>query len=463
VAYSDHLVGLDSLAIKEYVRVRAGQEESTDDERLENEQTAVDTAWERAKAIYQIEDRADLPVKASQIAYGPIVPESYQAPPRSEPKRRKTSGFFTAVNTEVPSTVAVDTPTAHHAALALDPLKGTRPTSILIGHWKNSMMDGKPCTPEKSHAVLGILGMNDMFRVKLLRQTKSGEFFEGNFPVGAGALWIGYEDVQLEDHIANLNRNEVKEYCRIRQSQLDKGETPEEAEANQLYAAREALSRAAIMYANKPPVPPGPPPRGASEMIEQPPATPTELRQSSRTGLRRESRASRHEHEVAHTPRRPVQGEGAIERSNALAQHELAKAEAAQSRTSRYALNRERAAAAAAEETANAAAAAVAATAAASGISVPPPPAAQQAQGGIGRGRFSMSESAQRLNNVWASQEASRVRASGDDDVKIYDGVKFERKAMGPFIGKLTSPGTLITIDGEDFVEYRVLTRPSFY
>ncbi|KAK0385918.1 hypothetical protein NLU13_7093 [Sarocladium strictum] len=463
VAYSSHLVGLDSYAIKEYVRVRAGQVESTDDERIENEQTAVDIAWEKTKAFYQIEDRADLPVKASQIAHGSVVPASHLATPRTEPKRRKISGFFNAVNADTSSDVAGDSPaTAHNAALALDPLKGTRPTSILIGHWKNSMVHGKPCSPEESHAVLGILGMNDMFRVKLLRQTKSGQFFEGNFPVGAGALWIPYEDVQLEDHISDLNRNEVKEYCRVRQSQIDKGESTDEVEGNQQLAAREAKNRAAILYSHKP-LPPGAVPRGISELIESPASTPTELRQSSRAGLRRESRSSRYELEVTHTPRRSVQGEEAMQRANALAEHELAKAEAAQSRTNRYALNRERAAAAAAEETAHAAAAAVAATAAASGMPAPPPPTAQQMQAAAGRPRFSMSESAQRLNNVWASQEASRVRATGDDNVRMYDGVKFERKEMGPFIGKLTSPGTLIQIDGEDFVEYRVLTRPSFY
>lgn len=51
----------------------------------------------------------------------------------------------------------------------------------------------------------------------------------------------------------------------------------------------------------------------------------------------------------------------------------------------------------------------------------------------------------------------------GDDDVKIYDGVKFECKVMGFFIGKLMLFGMFIMIDGEDFVEYCVLMRFLFY
>ncbi|KAH8178288.1 tRNA splicing endonuclease subunit [Sarocladium implicatum] len=466
VAFSDHLIGLDSYTIKEYVRVRAGQEESTDDDRIENETTAVDIAWERAKAYYQIEDRADLPVKASQIAYGAIAPEALQGASRSETKRRKTSGFYSVnVNQAGAAAPAADESLlSDKSASSLDPLWGTRPTSIPIGHWKESRKGNVLCAPQDAHAVYGILGQNDMFRVKLLRQTREGRYFEGNFPSGAGALWIPYEDVVLDDLIADLSRNEVKEFCRIRQHQMDSGESPEQVPDNQQRAVSEARTRAAIMYATKPVAPVRPLARRDVEAADRQPSTPIvpELRQSGRAGLRRESRTARHahEHDVGRTPRSHLYGEEAIDCSVTLAQQELAKAETSQARSSRHALNRERAAAAAAEEAANAAIAAETALASASGISVPSTATPSEA---TGRPRFSMSESAQRLNNVWASQEATRVRASGDDKVKIYDGVKFERKEMGPFIGKLTSPGSLITIDGEDFVEYRVLTRPSFY
>lgn len=49
------------------------------------------------------------------------------------------------------------------------------------------------------------------------------------------------------------------------------------------------------------------------------------------------------------------------------------------------------------------------------------------------------------------------------EDAKIYDGRKYERKSNGPFVGKLASQGSLINIDGEDYIEYRVLMKPAFY
>lgn len=81
---------------------------------------------------------------------------------------------------------------------------------------------------------------------------------------------------------------------------------------------------------------------------------------------------------------------------------------------------------------------------------------------GSGRNLFHESEDIERLNRVWARQESLRMRA-GSEDAKMYDGVKYERKPTGPFMGKLVSQGTIITIDGEDYVEYRVLTKPSFF
>jgi len=52
---------------------------------------------------------------------------------------------------------------------------------------------------------------------------------------------------------------------------------------------------------------------------------------------------------------------------------------------------------------------------------------------------------------------------TGAEDSKVYGGIKYERKSSGLFRGHFTDKGCLITIDGEDYVEYRVLTQPSFF
>ena len=110
---------------------------------------------------------------------------------------------------------------------------------IMVGYWRGSSEK----LPRDRHAVYGILGQNGTFRVKVVRETRYGRYVDGNFPSGAGALWIRYNDVKLEPLIKNLSRPELKEYCRLRQCQIDAGETVAERNANELCAADEARFR----------------------------------------------------------------------------------------------------------------------------------------------------------------------------------------------------------------------------
>ncbi|PNY27011.1 Uncharacterized protein TCAP_03062 [Tolypocladium capitatum] len=65
------------------------------------------------------------------------------------------------------------------------------------------------------------------------------------------------------------------------------------------------------------------------------------------------------------------------------------------------------------------------------------------------------SEQMQRLNRVWARQATLHIKP-GAEDAKSYDGIKYERKSNGPFMGKLVSQGTIVNIDGQDYIEYPV-------
>jgi hypothetical protein len=388
------------------------------------------------------------------IAYGLEMPEHLATPNRGDAKRRRVSGGFATINPAPTNGVSHEQSGAAPHPLAaqpmrppVDPLPGTRPTRILLGYWKGS---SEPSLKDR-HAVYGILGQNDMFRVKLVRETRDGRFVDGNFPIGAGALWIQYEEVEFEDHLKPLARLEIKEYCRVRQWQLDHGEAPEDRTANEAKAVHEAQARVGngfktmpIMNPSYPPIAPEPP----AEVVDQNGKAGFgghELRQSRRVEAKTDARPARQplpNGEVRPTVNRAQSGD-ALERTNSLARREIARAEAAQGRADRHAANRERAAAAAADATAAAAAAIPAITT-------------------NGRMRFHESEEMQRLNKVWARQESLRVKA-GAEDAKIYGGVKYERKGTGPFMGKLVSQGTIISIDGEDYVEYRVLTKPSFF
>lgn len=45
---------------------------------------------------------------------------------------------------------------------------------------------------------------------------------------------------------------------------------------------------------------------------------------------------------------------------------------------------------------------------------------------------------------------------------KIDDQVEYKRKATGPFKGNLVSRGTIVNVNGDDYIEYRVLAKASF-
>ncbi|KAM0559434.1 hypothetical protein ACHAPJ_004463 [Fusarium lateritium] len=467
IVFLKHLVGMDHFQIKEYVKIRADSvgTEETDAEQTAAEKAAAKEAVRRAKLNPIAENATNPP----QIAYGVDLPDNLLH--SRDLKRRRTSGGFASVN-PVPS----NGPVIEHTPIqpapggpqpvrnVVDPLPGTRPTRILIGHWAKSTESD----PRNRHAVYGILGQNDMFRVKLVRETRDGRFVDGNFPVGAGALWIAYEEVAFEPHLLSLARNEVKEYCRVRQWQIDRGETPEERTSNETKAVYDAQARVAgTNYKAPAPLSIAPAlPRLPDEYVEDPDPTGRlgfgghELRQSRRVeaaradnAARAEARPTRQVPVEIETPQPPQvsrpatgrtpQGNNALERTSALADREIARVEAAQERAHLQAVNRDRAAAAAAQ-------AAAAAAATIPGMAV------------NGRPQLHEREEMQRLNKVWARQESLRMRA-GAEDAKIYGGVKYERKTNGPFTGKLVSQGTIINIDGEDYVEYRVLTKPSFF
>ena len=102
-------------------------------------------------------------------------------------------------------------------------LAGKRPTEVFVGYRKTSSEHD----PRDRHAVYGTLWKNDFFRFRLVREHRNGRTVISNFPSKgkAGHSWVSRRAIIFEPHIAHLNPRELKEYCRIRQYQMDKGET----------------------------------------------------------------------------------------------------------------------------------------------------------------------------------------------------------------------------------------------
>lgn len=477
IVFLEHLIGLRQAHIVEYVKYRAAMvpADHTDLARTEADLDA------RAKADRSI--KAYPPAELGPIAYGREVPEDVVTPLRPEPtnKRRRTDGGFVPIDrTPLPDPAMIPS-----TAIDMEPLYGTRPTRILVGYWKGSSEED----PRDRHAIEGILGSNDMFRVKVVRETRDGRPVTGNFPTGAGALWVHYDDVELEDHLKGLNRNEIKEYVRIRQYFADRGERPEDRAVNEAVAVVNAQRRVLAGFKGGPTagVPePSLASAGArgdavvAEMMNNyynrgkaPPPPKTEPRPKI---ISRRSLGSANE---------------LPERQPPVAER-IFPAEPVAYRTERPSASREASRQAASRE----AAAMAAASAANTHLSLSPLPSHSNVPHGHTqahphphphphpqthththtptptpthpshgantanpRMRFHDTDEMQRLNDIWARQEAQRQRGS-EEETKVYGDTRYVRKGAGPFQGRyVADTRKLITIDGEDYVEYRVLAK----
>lgn len=375
ILFDSHLRGLPATEIKEYVKIRSESKSEADPE-------ADAKALLRAKAIVAEQEAAN-PTK-------PVVNRSSlgrqslnrQSLPR-QPLHKASS--FPAVNGTSPQT-----PKANHSG-------ESKPHGVLIGYWA----DSDEARDEDKHAVYGVLSETDCFRAKVQRVTRDGRYVDGNFPVGAGALWVSYKKVVLEPHLAPLSRIEVKEYCRIRQRDQVMKESDKERKANDLRAVQQAKNVVAEQGLNT----------GVEASVISPEL---EIRHSARSEPRS---SARHQAEIEATAEKArLEKAEARERQHEKTRKEVAMAEAM------------------AKENAT----------------------------------MELKNNIKKLNKVWVAQQAATTHSAAgtppvvDNEVKYHNGIKYERKQNGPFQGKLVSQAQILNIDGEDYVEYRILTKPFF-
>jgi hypothetical protein len=381
VIFDSHLKGLSSAEIKEYVKIRSeSKPEATAEERQEADGKAV----LKAKAIVAQQEAASPGGKpvAHRHSLGRQSLSNRQSLPRQS--LHKTPSFQ-AVNA-----ADIQTPKA-------SPFSEGKPPGVLLGYWA----DSDESREEDKHAVFGVLSGTDCFRVKVQRVTRDGRYVDGNFPIGAGALWLHYDKVVLEPHLASLTRPEVKEYCRIRQRDIENRESEKERKANELRAVRDAKAIVAAEGLNN-----GVDQAGLGpEMLEPRHSARSEPRMSSRHQVEADAAAERLRQDKA----------DARERQNEKTRKEVAMAEAV----------------------------------------------IQEAA------QMELKNNLKKLNKVWVAQQAATAPNAGglgvELEVKYHNGIKYERKQNGPFQGKLVSQAQILSIDGEDYVEYRVLTKPSFF
>ena len=390
IHFLDHLVGLDQYQVKEYVKIRGMANEQTVKDRIVAEKEAAKLASERGRELLE----SAPPAAHLAVAQGEVL---------SEHNRRRAS------NLPIPAG-PTDKTAPRLASRPLDPLHGSRPARIIIGCWRGS----SEAALRDKHAVLGILSHNDKFRIRLAQETRDGRHVDGNFPRGAGALWINREEVEFEPHIKGFNPRELREYCRVRQFQIDRGESPGEKAENELQAAAEAKSRAAAngrheSQAANGCITPETPASTSAEVLRQPLCRPHAAGSTSTLSNGESDAAGMLSNDLTET----LPGSETTPSNDAPGRFDGGQVSALR----------------------------LIATAA-HGITTSEPNSAKR----------------QKLDRD--IEEAPRV---GWDNTRCYDGVEFERKRRGPFAGKLVSPGKIIIIEGEEYVEYCVLTKPLFF
>lgn len=391
IIFDSHLSSLSAQEIKEYVRARGELRQGvTEEERQEANMKAV----LRAQSVVQ--------AAAAQENVSPATKAVVQRASNSRPSQGRQSLPRQSLN-NTPSFKAVNAATTQSPKPS--PLTDAKPTGVLLGYWADSCES----RPEDKHAVYGVLGGTDCFRVKVQRVTRDGRFVDGNFPVGAGALWLHYDRVVFEPQLVGMTRPEVKEYVRIRQRELAEPETEKERKVNEANAIKRAKEIVAAEELNNGIEQTQPSPNTSQPSPSSPPNPDVEVRHSSRTYAARQQAEA--DAAAAAQKLRKEKAE-ARERQIEKTRKEVAVAEAAVQE------------------------------------------AAQQ----------ELRNNIKKLNKVWVAQQAATVPgAVPDDGAKYHNGIKYERKQNGPFQGKLVSSAQILSIDGEDYVEYRVLTKPSFF
>ncbi|KAJ6436487.1 C2H2-type domain-containing protein [Purpureocillium lavendulum] len=341
--------------------------------------------------------------------------------------------------------------TAHTAEALPPPVRNTKrrkvhwgsPVKAVLGYWRDSPVP----EPDRRHAVIGFIDVLDRLRTRIQPRTTAGEPIKTYpLPPEPSANWVKFEGIVFADHLVGLDSFQIKEYVRI---------ATQESMANEM--SDEDLVRVAMARAKE------------NHAYDNPAKAP-----SIACGLelpgRRDSRAEPKRRTTSngfatintnlaelpngrnlchcltekcrHSIRRAAQAHSnipAIQLIEAKANDELTKAEAAQTRAEKYANRREQLAEGAAATTAGA-------------VPSTSRPVAL----------FYEPDDLQRMGDRQTCQQTLPTKP-GARDAKFYDGVKYERKSTGPFIGKLVSRGAIIEIDGEDYVEYRVLTKPSLF
>jgi hypothetical protein len=196
VILDPHLSSLSRQELKEFVRLRMSHHPN---EPPEERKKAEALAIEEAKKIAS----KNLPSQTPRSA--PSAPATHSKPAKSA-----------TTNTS----------------------KGGIPNGIFLGFWK----DSDAANDADKHATFGVVDSNRL-RVKVIKFTRDGRPYQGNFPTNPGSNWIPFDDVVREPALEKLLRLQVIEYVKLRQNEQARSDfNPFEVDENAIKKAIETFA-----------------------------------------------------------------------------------------------------------------------------------------------------------------------------------------------------------------------------
>lgn len=474
IIFDSHLRNLSTSQVKEYVKIRSATEaESTPEERQDAEAKAV----LRAISLAAEHGTPDVkPVQHRRVSgkinrsSGQISGAGYHDSLVSTPLTRVTPRQPTLH--KVPSFQAVNANISTPKAAASPLLPESKSSGVLLGFWA----DSDQVRDEDKHAVCGVLSENDSFRVKVQRLTRDGRHVDGNYPAGTGAMWIPYDKLVLDSMLQDLSRPQIKEYCRMRQRDLEHRESDKERHAHEARAVQAAKS---YYVPVKGPNGMAPNPfeqyRRADAIYSHPiPQPGVEVRHSSRSEQKHQARQQAEADAEAAARARQEHLE-ARERQNEQSRREIAANEALIQERAQQELrhNIKKLNKVWVAQKSHG----VASPSGGGSVNGVNGGFAGSADGSINDGNGARSGSEVNGEGVHGAMNGGtngvrngNMNGNGAmegvqmNEVRFYNGIKYERKTYGPWAGKLvSSTPQLIQIDGDDYVEYRVLTKPNLF
>ncbi|PQE33178.1 hypothetical protein CJF32_00003722 [Rutstroemia sp. NJR-2017a WRK4] len=385
IIFDPHLEGLGAPEIKEYVKARSEDEpEASDKLRHEADMRALEAAKAAVLAASATTKRKSQ-TTPGRPPQGKSRPSTDGRTPQS-PSKARNGPRFKNTNTAKDHSPA-DT--------------GGPNTGILLGYWK----DSSEKRAQDKHAIFGIVGGSG-FRVKVHKATRDGRVVIGNYPAGAGGLFVTYDKLILEPQLASLSKQQVREYVKLRQDDVRRGESEKDRKRHEQRAIDKVMGRERVATVETEE-------SGTEEEVEPEPK-PATIRRTPRTERKATSRSQERDEVPLQQKRKEKTDEREKGGDKSRDKHASDKAsidEAVQRK---------------------------------------------------------LRQNMKGLQEIWQAQNAATLShtngagasgAADQDDVKFHNGLKYEKKASGLLQGKFVHHPAIITVDGEAWVEYRFLSK----